>query len=429
MSRFEQLRRAPEGSTNERLRALAGQVPDAANANALAAAEDPRILQSNLANRMRGIAGRILEQGQANRTLEQDQGVVALRQVLNAERRADIAGMQRERIDEVIEGLSMRSLDPAATVDRMLRDEPDTSSERYIQARAHTGRDGQTDLVFWSTNVARIDADRKLLVGWRDQTVQALSPAARAGLNTLIERLNALEQADPTRLQADLVSREISQSMTSRGMNYMGRMTLIVGATGLVVLNGAMMYMNGNFSPVIGLYAAIALAAAYPHMFFGSREQRALESAGAVFQTPAFKFFQGSLPPAAMGTFVENVMSDEGRAAINEAIRPNEATPPTAAEAQRLAELLLPATNQRVPVEARQALANAIISQPQMLRSLAASLSVPAREEDGRQLVIDGARLGAPRQALIRNGAQEIRDTPGAAQALRQPPPSASSPA
>lgn len=409
--------------------ALSRQIPDAANANALAAAENPRILESNLGQRMRRIAGRILEQAQANRTLEQDTNVAALRRELNADRRADIANMQRDRIDEVIEGLSMRSLGPTTTVDRMLRDEPDTSNERYIQARAHTGRDGQIDLVYWSTNPSRMNADRQLLIGWRDQTVQNLSTSARAGLNALILRLDALEQADPTRLQADLVSRQISESMTSKGMNYMGRMTLIVAGTGLVVLNGAMMLVNGNFSPIIGLYAAVALAAAYPNMFFGSREQRALEAAGAAFQTPAFKFFQGRLPAAAMGVLTENIMSEEGRRAVTETIRRDDPTPLTAAEVTRLAAELLPATNQRVPAEARSALEAAIREQPQMLLNLATSLQPSAGNDDGRQLVIDGARLGEPRQSLIRNGAQEIRDTPGAAQALRQPPTSASSPA
>ncbi len=429
MTPFEQLRRAPEGSTSERLRALAGQVPDAANANALAAIENPRILESHLGQRMRGIAGRILQQAQGNRTLEQDQGIVALRQALNADRRADIAGMQRDKVDEVIEGLSLRSLGPTVTLDRMLRDEPDTSTERYIEARAHTGRDGETDLVAWSTNPARINADRTLLIGWRDRNIQALPTAALSGLNTLIERLNALEQADPTRLQADLVTRQINESMTSKGMNYMGRMTLIVGATGLVVMNGAMMLANGTFSPAIALYAAVALAAAYPNMFFGKREQQALESAGAAFQTPAFTFFQSRLSPTAMGVFVENVMSDDGRLAITEVIRRNEATPPTTTEATRLAETLLPVTDQRVPLEARQILAAAIREQPQTLLNLAESLRVPAGNDDGRQLVIDGARLGAPRQSLIQNGAREIRDTPGAATTLRTPPPSASSPA
>lgn len=427
MTAFEQLRQ-PErlASTPDQLRALAGQVPNAANANVLAAIEDPRILQSRLGQRMRSIATKIQAEAQRNRTLEQDPSVVALLQALRADQRRDIADVQLQKVEEVIAGLRMNALSPTTTVDQMMRTEFDTRDERYLESRARFNRDtNDVDISYWSVSTSRIDADRKLLVSWRDNNVQALPPAALAGLNTLIERLNALEQADQTRLRSAQVSRQLENSMTAQGMNYMGRMSLIVGGTGLAVLSGAMMIVNKNFSPVIGLYAAIALAAAYPGMFFGNREQRALDTAGGVFNSPAYRFFQGRLPANSFAVLTENLMVDDNRSLVTSRIQQNMTTALTDTEVTELVNALLPASNQRVAPDARTELAKAIKEQPTALLGLANALKPLSDNDDGRQLVIDGSRMGAPRQALIQNASEELRQNPNAGLTLRQPPSSA----
>ncbi len=402
------------------------KVPNAANANALAAIESPRVLHSVLGQRMRIVAGQMLTQAQTNRDLPQHPSIVALRQALQADPRRELAEGQLERVNAVIEGLRLSSLGPQLTVDQMLRTDIDTRDERYIESRARYNDQNSVDLTVWGTSPARIDADRKLLISWRDGTPQNLPPAARAGLNTLIERLNALEQTDVNRLQAAEVQRKIESSVSSQGLNYMGRMTIIVAATGFVALNGAMMIAGKSFSPAIGLYAAIALAAAYPGMFFGNREQRALEAAGATFNTPAYRFFQEKLPANAFGVLTDNLMSDEGRELVAGIIKSNDPTPLTEAEIQRLTDGLLPATNQQVPPAARLQFAATLRTQPLPLLHLRNTLGVVANNDDGRRLVIDGARLGSPRQQMIQGASQELRTNPAAGDALRNPPPPSS---
>ncbi len=427
MTAFEQLRQPErQAPTPDRLRALAGQVPNAANANALAAIEDPRMLQSLLGQRMRAIATKIHAESQRNRTLAQEPAVAALVQALGTDRRRDIADMQSQKVEEVIAGLRMTAIGPTATVDQMMTTEFDTRDERYIESRSRFSREtGNVNISFWSVNTSNIETDRRLLTSWRDNNVQGLPPAALAGLNTLIERLNALEQADLTRLRSAEVSRQLENSMTAQGFNYMGRMTLIVGGTGLALLSGAMMYINGNFSPVIGLYAAIALAAAYPGMFFGNREQRALETAGAIFNTTSYRFFQGRLPANSFAVMTENLLNDDNRNLINSLITENPNAPLTDTQIASLVNALLPVSNQRVAPEARTQLAAAIREQPLSLRNLVNAMRPLSDNDDGRQLVIDGSRLGTPRQALIQNASQELQLNPGAGQALRQPPSSA----
>lgn len=429
MTAFEQLRqpeRQPPQSTQDRLRALAGQVPNAANANALAATENPRIMQSLLGQRMRAVATKIHAEAQRNRTLEQDPTIIALRQTLRADPRREIADSQLQKIEEILAGLRLSAIGPTTTVEQMLRSEVDTSDERYIASRSHFNRDtNEVDLSYWGTSPARIEADRTLLMNWRDTNAQGLPPTALAGLNTLIERLNALEQADLNSLQSAQVQRQLENSMTAQGFGYMGRMTVIVGGTGLALLSGAMMLKNGSFSPVIGLYAAVALAAAYPNMFFGSSEQRALDTAGAIFRTPAYEFFQSRLPAASFAVLTESLMDSDNRALVNKLIKQDMTTPLTNAEVTQLVDALLPVTNQRVSPEARTQLAAAIRERTTLLHGFANALTPLSGNDDGRQLVIDGARLGAPRQSLITNASQELRQNPGAAQTLRPQPPSA----
>lgn len=300
---FEQLPHRPTFGPEAR-RELLGQIPQAPDRDLQAVAGSPQQMAHRINGRMREVVTRLHGSITRNREAKTRGAWRAIQ--------AEAGKLHEEQADTVsqcIEGLTMDLPAPA----QMLVNPPDVEG-RYVLSRGREAPDG-TSFGFYAVETSVVQRDRLILRNILQ--TPGLAPQAQADVGDLLRRLDELEQTDQVSLQAAQIGRQMDESLTAAGLGQMGRMTLALSGTAVALLGGLLAWQTGHFSPITGVYAAIALGAAYPGIL-RTGEQRLVDQTRSVVQSPAFQALQRQLSPAD-AAHVLTRLQDEG---VRETLEP-----------------------------------------------------------------------------------------------------------